>query len=57
VDGNYHVMISPAVKNDYNLPGHILTLSDRPVFKPSEIRFWPDQDNLAWHRREKFTKR
>ncbi len=56
VDGNYLVMISPAVKNDHNLPGHILTLSDRPVFRPSESRFWPDQDNLAWHRREKFTK-
>ena len=56
VDHNYHVMISAAVKNDQNLPGHMLTLSDRPVFRPSESRFWPDQDNLAWHRREKFTK-
>jgi len=56
VDRNYHVMISAAVKNDQNLPGHMLTLSDRPVFRPSESRFWPDQDNLAWHRRERFTK-
>ncbi len=57
VDHNYHVMISPTVKNDPNLPGHMLTLLDRPVFRPSESRFWPDQDNLSWHRREKFTKR
>ncbi|MCP4340676.1 MAG: HNH endonuclease [Desulfobulbaceae bacterium] len=57
VDQNYQVMISPAVKNDPNLPGHMLTLSDRPMFKPPESRFWPDQDNLAWHRRERFTKR
>jgi len=57
VDPNYLVIISPLVKNDPNLPGHILTLSDRPMFRPSESRFWPDQDNLAWHRREKFTKR
>lgn len=57
IDQNYHVMISPVVKNDPNLPGHMLTLSDRPMFRPSERRFWPDQDNLAWHRSEKFTKR
>lgn len=57
VDLNYQVMISPAIKNDPNLPGHMLTLSDRPMFKPPESRFWPDQDNLAWHRRERFTKR
>lgn len=38
------------------MPGHMLTLSDRPMFRPPESRFWPDQDNLAWHRRERFTK-
>ncbi|KJS03538.1 MAG: hypothetical protein VR65_00815 [Desulfobulbaceae bacterium BRH_c16a] len=57
IDQNYHVMISPAVKNDPNLPGHMLTLLDRPMFRPSESRYWPDLDNLAWHRREKFSKR
>ena len=57
VDQNYHVMISPAVKNESNLPGHILTLSDRSMFKPSESRFLPDQDNLDWHRKERFMKR
>lgn len=56
VDHNYHVMISPAVKNDPNLPGHVLTLVDRPMFKPPSSRYWPDQENLSWHRKEKFAK-
>ncbi len=54
VDPNYQVMISPYVKKDPNLPGHIMTLSDRPVFRPTENRFLPDQHNFAWHRKQRF---
>ncbi len=57
VDTHYDVMVSPAVKKDPNLPGHILTLSDRPIFRPTESRFWPAQESFAWHRKQRFRKR
>ena len=57
VDQSYRVLISPAVKKDPNLPGHILTLSERPMFRPQESRYWPDQENFAWHRKEMFHKK
>jgi putative restriction endonuclease len=46
VDPDYQVMISPAVRNKPNLPGHMLTLTDRQMFRPSKSRFWPDQENV-----------
>lgn len=57
VDTHYDVMVSPAVKKDPNLPGHILTLSDRPIFRPIESRFWPAQESFDWHRKQRFRKR
>lgn len=56
VDEQYQVLISPVVRNFNNLPGHIMTLSDRPMFRPSETRHWPDRVNFEWHRRERFRK-
>ena len=56
VGSEYQVMISQAVKKDPNLPGHILTLSDRPIFRPLESQYWPIQDNFQWHRQERFKK-
>jgi putative restriction endonuclease len=54
VGKNYEVLVSKRVKAEQNLPGHILTLSDRNIFAPEKEKFWPDQANLDWHRREKF---
>lgn len=54
VDKQYNVLISPVVRHYDNLPGHIMTLSDRPMFRPSESRHWPGQDNFEWHRQERF---
>ena len=56
VNSKYQVMISQAVKKDPNLPGHILTLSDRPIFRPSKKIYWPVQENFQWHRKERFKK-
>lgn len=56
VDKRYHVLVSPTVIQNSNLPGHIMTLSDRPMFKPSESRYWPDQRNFLWHTKERFRK-
>lgn len=56
VDKQYHVLVSPTVIQNSNLPGHIMTLSDRPMFRPSESRYWPDPENFIWHTRERFRK-
>ena len=52
----YEVLISRSVRIEKNILGHILTLTDRPIFKPDKQKFWPTQDNLAWHRKEKFLR-
>lgn len=54
VGSEYQVMVSQTVKNDQNLPGHMLTLSDRPIFRPPESRYWPRQENFQWHRKKRF---
>lgn len=54
VDDQFRIMVSAAIKKDPNLPGHILTLAERPMFRPSQSRYWPSQDNFEWHRQERF---
>jgi hypothetical protein len=47
VGKKYEVMVSDRVRIDSNMPGHILNLSDRPLFKPDTEGLWPVQENLA----------
>ncbi|MFO7716558.1 HNH endonuclease, partial [Desulfosarcina sp.] len=54
VGNRYEVLVSDRVRIDSNMPGHVLTLVERPIFKPEAQRFWPAQDNLARHRQERF---
>ena len=56
VGKEYNVMVSSIVRKDKNLPGHMLSLSDRPIFRPSESRFWPDQESCHWHRKKRFKR-
>ncbi len=56
VGKDYEVLVSKQVTLDQNFPGHILTLSDREIFRPEDQKFWPGQDNLAWHREVKFCR-
>ena len=56
VGKNYEVLVSKRVQVEKNLPGHILTLSDRSIFTPDEHKFWPEQDNLNWHRKNTFRR-
>ena len=51
VGKQYEVLVSQRVRIDSNIPGHIFTLEDRPIFKPEAERFWPDQENLSRHRK------
>ncbi len=56
VGREYEVLISRDVTRRDNFPGHILTLSDRGIFKPEAEKLWPSQESLGWHRKEVFRK-
>jgi len=56
VGKDYQVLISKRVKNEPNFPGHMLTLSDRTIFRPAKKSFWPGQENIEWHRKKVFIK-
>ena len=56
VSKKYEVLVSKRVQVEKNLPGHILTLTDRLIFTPEQESFWPAQDNLHWHRRNTFRR-
>ena len=56
VGDGHEVLVSGRVRTDRNMPGHILTLTDRPIFKPEPEACWPARENLARHRREVFIR-
>jgi len=56
VGKEYQVLVSKRVMVERNFPGHILTLTDRPIFTPEKESFRPAQDNLHWHRKNTFRK-
>ena len=56
VGKDYEVLISKSVRTDRNILGHTLTLMDRPIFRPQKEQFWPDPQNLSWHRKQKFLR-
>lgn len=56
VGKDYEVKVSKTVRQDNNYPGHILTLSDRPIFKPAQDNHWPAQENLDYHRKKIFIR-
>ena len=56
VGQDYDVLVSKRVHIEHNLPGHILTLSARNIFTPTEQIYSPAQENLDWHRRKAFLK-
>jgi len=57
VGKEYEVLISLAVRQNNNFPGHMETLTERAIFKPQQSSYWPDQRNLAIHRAETFRKK
>jgi putative restriction endonuclease len=56
VSKNYEVLVSKLVMVEQNYLGHILTLTDRPIFTPEQESFWPAQENLHWHRKNTFRR-
>jgi putative restriction endonuclease len=56
VGKSYEVLVSKRVRTDQNIPGHMMTLADRPIFKPQGQNFWPAQTNIEWHRKLVYRK-
>jgi putative restriction endonuclease len=56
VKKNLKVLVSKRVRTDQNIPGHMMTLADRPIFKPQVQNFWPAQTNIEWHRKLVYRK-
>ncbi len=54
VDEEYSVLVSPSVRKNKNYSGHMEMLSGRGIIKPDEAKYWPAQDNLHHHRKEKY---
>ena len=49
VGASYEVLVSRRVRMDQNMPGHMLTLADRPIFRPAKEPFWRAKGNLEGH--------
>lgn len=56
VGREYEVLVSPLARSEQNNPGPIMTLENRPIFKPEVEKYIPDQECLGWHRQEVFRK-
>jgi hypothetical protein len=49
-----HRDILKILSSPINMPGHMLTLADRTIFRPAKEPLWPGRDNLDDHRRRTF---
>jgi putative restriction endonuclease len=54
VGKNYEVLVSRRVRTDRNIPGHMMTLTDRPIFRPEDEVYWPGLENIEWHQKHTF---
>lgn len=52
----YLVIISPETRISSNIPGHLITLENRPILAPEDQTLLPSLDSLAWHRINVFRK-
>ncbi len=56
VNQDYRVLISKVARSDRNNPGLVMTLEGRPIFKPVKEKYFPSQERLDWHRKERFRR-
>jgi putative restriction endonuclease len=56
ISPKYKVIISFQITSNNNVPGHLVTLSDRIIIGPDEKVLWPDLDTIAWHRQKVFIR-
>ena len=56
VSDKYLVIVSPEVRIASNLPGHLVTLENRPILGPTDQVLSPARESLKWHRANIFRK-
>jgi putative restriction endonuclease len=54
VSSKYSLLLSDELRTSLNIPGHLLSLDDRPIIGPKESSFMPDLQSLSWHRQKVF---
>jgi len=54
VNREYEVLVSSRVRTDRNIPGHMMTLAERPIFRPGDEVYWPGLENITWHQKHTF---
>ncbi len=57
VSAKYAVLTSQQLSSNPNFPGHLLTLTGRPIVGPDDQALWPDLKALAYHRTRVFRTR
>ena len=57
VSPKFEVVVSQQMRTNDNLPGYLVTLDQRPIFKPDDQSLWPDVDMVKWHYEKIFRKR
>ena len=56
VSAKYQVLLAKDLRSTQNLPGHLLTVENRPILGPAEDDLWSDLEALKWHRQHVFVK-
>lgn len=57
VSTTYTVLTSRQINTQPNLPGHLLTLTGRPIIGPTDQALWPNQSALTYHRTQIYRTR
>ncbi len=57
VSPQFTVVVSQQMATNDNLPGYLVTLAQRPIFKPDDKGLWPDVNMVKWHYEKIFRKR
>lgn len=56
VSDKYYLLLSAEMRIAQNVPGHLLTLEQRPIIGPAEQELWPRIEALDWHRKYVFRR-
>lgn len=57
VSPRFLIVASNQLAANGNLPGHLVMMEGREIFKPQEVALWPDIDMVKWHFEKVFRKR
>lgn len=56
ISQQYKILLSPQISIRKNVPGHLITLTDRKILGPNNQALWPNLNSISWHQRKKFRR-